>query len=55
LQFFVEATGLREVTIVPLHPYADWNKVGSEDSVLGEFVKTHFFGAQDYAVIGRKP
>jgi O-antigen chain-terminating methyltransferase len=54
LQFIVEATGLREVTIESLHPYPEWNKVNSNDPVLGEFVNTVFFGPQDYAVIGRK-
>jgi O-antigen chain-terminating methyltransferase len=55
LEFIVEATGLRDVTIVSLHPYPEWNKVKSDDPVLEEFVNTRFFGPQDYAVIGRKP
>jgi SAM-dependent methyltransferase len=49
-QYVAEARGLCRVRIVPLHPYPEGSKLhGSE---LGERVSAHFYGPQDYVVIG---
>ena len=49
-QYVAEARGLCRVRILPLHPYPDAFNV--HESEVGERVSAHFYGPQDYAVIG---
>ena len=53
LKFFVEARGFTDVQILPLSPYPDSYAL-PEDSELAKRFNAHFYGPQDYAVIGRK-
>jgi O-antigen chain-terminating methyltransferase len=54
LRFFVEATGLRDVEIVFLHPSPDYERLTAGDQAVETFVNSRFFGPRDYAVIARK-
>ncbi len=53
-KYLVEARGFAEAKVLPLHPVdANWLN-GATDPV--SLTSNHFFyGAQDYAVIARKP
>ncbi|HEX3745609.1 MAG TPA: methyltransferase domain-containing protein [Bryobacteraceae bacterium] len=54
LKFFVEARGFTAVEVLPLHPYPECDRVADAESELASRFNDHFYGAQDYAVIGRK-
>ena len=54
LQFLLEARGLCDVTILPLHPWPTALQLPDDGTaVTGRFNEV-FYGPQDYAVIGRK-
>jgi SAM-dependent methyltransferase len=53
-QFLLEARGLCHVEIVQLHPYAEAYWVPEDGSALARKFNEYFYGAQDYAVIGRR-
>ena len=54
VQFILEARGLCDVRILPLHPYPDSHKVQVDGTELTERFNDYFYGPQDYAVIGRR-
>jgi O-antigen chain-terminating methyltransferase len=56
LRFLVESRGLCQVKVMPLNPCDPCNHVpeGKESSALVRRFNEYFYGAQDYAVIGRK-
>ncbi|MEH2422913.1 MAG: class I SAM-dependent methyltransferase [Nostoc sp.] len=52
IKFILEMQGLEQVKVINLHPYPEAYKViGSE---IAERFNDHFYGPQDYAVIGYK-
>jgi O-antigen chain-terminating methyltransferase len=56
LRFLVEARGLCQVEVLPLHPCDPCNEVppDKEESLLVQRFNQYFYGPQDYAIIGRK-
>jgi O-antigen chain-terminating methyltransferase len=52
VKFLAQSRGLSNVTILKLHPYPDELKLSGSE--LAERFNEHFYGAQDYAVIGYK-
>jgi SAM-dependent methyltransferase len=53
LKFVTEARGLRDVQVIPLHPFPQtWP---ADESGLMERLRGHFDGPRDYSVVGRKP
>lgn len=55
LRFFVEARGFCEVRILDLHPYPDTLQFPDDGALLTNRLNQFFYGAQDYAIIGRRP
>jgi O-antigen chain-terminating methyltransferase len=55
MYFFVEARGFCNVEIKELQPFPESVRVPEDGQVLASRFNTYFYGAQDYAVIGRKP
>ena len=53
-QFILEARGLCDVQILPLHPYPECLKLQDDRTELAKRFNEYFYGPQDYAVIGRK-
>lgn len=54
VQFILEARGLCDVRILPLHPYPDSYKIQAGETELAQRFNDYFYGPQDYAVIGRR-
>jgi SAM-dependent methyltransferase len=53
MQFLMEMRGFSEIEIVSLHPYPETVRVSGSD--LAHRFNEHFYGPQDYAVVGYKP
>lgn len=54
LKYIAEMRGLSDVEIINLHPYSEEIKVKGDDEELVQRFNDHFYGHQDYAVIGYK-
>lgn len=54
LQFMASQRGFVDVEIKRLHPYPDDKQVPADDELTRRFNEL-FYGAQDYAVVARKP
>jgi 2-polyprenyl-3-methyl-5-hydroxy-6-metoxy-1,4-benzoquinol methylase len=54
LRFLAEARGLCEVQILALHPYAESFHVNQPAGELTQRFNDFFYGAQDYAIVGKK-
>jgi SAM-dependent methyltransferase len=54
MQFILEAQGLCDVRILNLHPYPEALRLPDDGSEITMRFNQHFYGPQDYAVIGRK-
>ena len=55
LHYLVEARGMIQVESVMLHPFPKEMHIPESDSPAARFINEHFFGPQDYAVVGRRP
>ena len=55
LHYLVEARGMIQVESVMLHPFPKEMHLPESDSPAARFINEHFFGPQDYAVVGRRP
>ena len=53
-RFFVEARGFSDVRILELHPYPASLRFPDDANGVGQRLNEYLYGAQDYAVIGRK-
>ncbi|MDQ5910582.1 MAG: hypothetical protein QG599_2679, partial [Pseudomonadota bacterium] len=53
-RFLLEARGLGNVEIWPLHPFPEAEHLPADGTPATSFINTHFFGPRDYAVMGRK-
>ena len=53
-RFFVEARGFSDVRILELHPYPASLRLPDDPNGVGQRLNEYLYGAQDYAVIGRK-
>ncbi|KOP22921.1 methylase [Hapalosiphon sp. MRB220] len=54
ISFMVEYTGFSEIKTLELHPYPE-EYLLKEDTEVARRFNEHFYGAQDYSVIGKKP
>jgi 2-polyprenyl-3-methyl-5-hydroxy-6-metoxy-1,4-benzoquinol methylase len=54
LAFLVEARGLCDPKVLPFSPYPDYFHLPESDCPAVTFINSHFYGAQDYAVIAQK-
>ena len=54
LHFLLEARGLCDVQVLPLHPYPEALHLPADGSEVTVRFNQHFYGPQDYAVVGRK-
>lgn len=54
LHFLLEARGLCDVQVLPLHPYPESLQLPPDGLAVTTRFNQHFYGPQDYAVIGRK-
>ena len=52
-EFLAEARGLCRVRILPLHPYPDASALHGSD--VAQRLSEHFYGPQDYAIVGYRP
>lgn len=55
LHYLLEARGLIQVETMMLHPFPAEMRLPETDSPPARFINEHFFGPQDYAVVGRRP
>lgn len=55
LRFFVEGRGFCNVQVRELHPYPEAVLLPNDNGGVASRFNESFYGAQDYAVIGRKP
>lgn len=53
-RFLLDSIGFKRLEILPLHPDANAVALTDEAEAFERFTHQMFFGAQDYAVIGRK-
>ncbi len=54
LHFLLEARGLCDVKVLPLHPYPEALHLPADGAEVAVRFNQHFYGPQDYAVVGRK-
>jgi SAM-dependent methyltransferase len=54
VQFLLEARGLCDVQILDLHPYPKSLQLKDDGTEVTKRFNEYFYGAQDYAVIGRR-
>jgi O-antigen chain-terminating methyltransferase len=54
LRFFVEARGFCDLQVLELHPYPASILLPEEPAGIAKRINDYFYGARDYAVIGRK-
>ena len=54
VQFLLEARGLCNVQVLDLHPYPKSLQLKDDGSEVTKRFNEYFYGAQDYAVIGRR-
>lgn len=55
LRFFVEARGFCDVKVWELQPYPEAVRFPENGNPMAARLNEYFYGAQDYAVIGRRP
>jgi SAM-dependent methyltransferase len=55
LHYLVESRGLVRVETTLLHPFPKEILLPEADSPASRFINEHFFGPQDYAVLGQRP
>ncbi len=55
LRYLVEARGMIRVETMMLHPFPPEMRLPEADSPAARIINEHFFGPQDYAVVGRRP
>lgn len=53
-QLLLEAQGLCDVEVLHLHPYPESHKIRENGAEVVRRFNEHFYGPQDYAVIGRR-
>ena len=54
VQFLLEARGLCDVQVLDLHPYPKSLQLKDDGTEVTKRFNDYFYGAQDYAVIGRR-
>jgi ubiquinone/menaquinone biosynthesis C-methylase UbiE len=55
LAFLAGSRGLCDIEVLPLHPPADELRISDDGSAAVRWLNEHFYGPQDYAVIGKRP
>jgi SAM-dependent methyltransferase len=55
LRFLCEDRGFDGIQVLPLHPYPEEAMLNIAGDRVAQFIDTHFFGPQDYAVLCKKP
>jgi O-antigen chain-terminating methyltransferase len=55
VKFLLEARGLCEIEVLPLHPYPTSHHLPEDGHPATQLLNNLLYGCQDYAVIGRKP
>ena len=53
-QFLLESRGLSQIEVKRLHPYDEDFQIADENTETSRRLNKHFYGSQDYAVIGFK-